>query len=101
MRHRPPATSQRISVPHRPTPAGLQGFPRPEAARTALPSFIGKRLLPHQPRARMARNQQGAYDNRVCLQLADELVLRQECQTLKANAIGRPKSRAQLDTTLF
>lgn len=36
MRHRPPATSQRISVPKRPAPAELQGFPRPGAARTAL-----------------------------------------------------------------
>lgn len=40
MRHRPPASSQRISVPQRPAPTGLQGFPRPGAARTALLDII-------------------------------------------------------------
>ena len=64
MRHRPPALSQRISVPYRPAPTGLQGFPRPGAARTALLAIIEGEGAIRQTGCRHAEYRTGEVEER-------------------------------------
>lgn len=93
MRHRPPATSQRISVPKRPAPAELQGFPRPGAARTALLAIIeGRRTI----------RQTGCRPRRLSFDEVEELHARGEMRSLgsiSSASANRPRIVTLADTS--